>query len=367
MSDGFVVLASVGIAFLSLLAALLAWVAGIRWARESRESAAQAIQANREELLLMERQVDFLKDLDSVRLTERYIETKKGLEEHIAGLEGNLREIEERRGVIERQIDDLQVEGDRHDAEVGQLRTDLTRTQHDCHKLEQVVQAIRTVGPIPIEAVRRELEKRRRWQVDIRARLDRLELEEELKEAEVARLRDELEALRGEVARLEREIEVTRAAGPIVDAMLGISPDLSNRVIRTGEQLGELLPRLARGERHGSAAAFLKAVHRGTPGSDRLLGGASGTSPDDGPASASEHVAEPAPAIEASGGAQTGSAEDLETDPAVTSGGVDGRAEHPGGPETQGDPAVEGDGAPPTLPLAASEGPGPDPAERPWQ
>ncbi len=271
MSQQTMILVSAGIAALAILAAVLSWAMSARSSREYRAAVEEGARAKEQKIAGLEREVEFLKELDSVKFTQRYLETKNGLDERVMTLRDEMGELHEREQEIRRRMTDLSSEDQKKAAEIARLRSELAKNLHAAQRLEQVVEAVYSVGPIPITDVKEELARRRRLQAEIKGRIEQLGLEGEAKAAEVERLHSELDRIRHETERLRREIEVTRSAGPIVDALLGITSETREKFGVLGERLDSPLRQLLGSSRRDPVAEFLSVFQGGRRGG-RLLG-----------------------------------------------------------------------------------------------
>lgn len=261
------------ITVLSLVLAAGAWLTHSRWTREYRETAEQAARAKDQQIASLEQQLGFVRELESVRFTERYIATKKGLEERVSALRTQAADARAGRENAHKQIEDLTLDAETRAREVERLRSDLIRANQEAQRLEQIVQAVHTVGPISIDEIRTELSKRRRLAAHIKGRLEMLGMAGEAKAAEVERLRSVIEEKKRVAERLARETEITRAAGAIVDAMLGIDADAREKLARhIGDQLEDSVRRLTDLRGRDPIADFLDAIERGRKRDGRLLG-----------------------------------------------------------------------------------------------
>jgi hypothetical protein len=234
------------ITVLSLAVALGTWVSRNRWMQTLNTATRETVAAKDSHITALEQHVAVVRQVDSVRMAERYIAAKKGLETRSARLAAELSRARARREEAERTINDLLLDGETRSSEIARLRSDLLKTQQDAQRLEQIVKAIYTVGPIAIEEVKKELAARRRLAAHVKGRLEHLGLEGEARFAENERLKGEVEQCRAEVERIAREMEVTRSAGAILDGMLGIDSEIRERLAPyVSERLEESVRRLS--------------------------------------------------------------------------------------------------------------------------
>src|SRR5690606_5180980 len=71
--------------------------------------------------------------------------------------------------------------------------------------------------------------------------------------------------------RLEREIEITRAAGPILDSLLGVTSEMRDRIGSIEEQLDESMRSLSAFRGSSQIAEFLRAAAHATRDPTKLL------------------------------------------------------------------------------------------------
>jgi len=237
MSQNMVYLFGAILVVLSLLIAVMAWYNSIRWVREYRASMDQTVRAkdqaiqSRDEQLesnkgatdSLKQEIAFLKELDSVRFAQRYLATKNALEQRLNRLGTHRTRWRERAKDVQRRLEELALSREQKTTELSSLRSELAKTLHDSRTLEQALQAVSTLGAIPVADLQAALSRRRRKQSEISSRLEQLGLEGEEKVTEMERLSREADRARAEADRLEREIEITRAAGPILDSLLGVT------------------------------------------------------------------------------------------------------------------------------------------------
>ena len=274
MSPETLALLSAALPVLALGVAVLASVAALRGARENRRAAERAEQAQARAVQMQEarlsekedalaglhEEVSFLRELESVRFAERYLETKNGLELRLKSLENQQERWSERGRELQRELEELSLSREQKSGEMARLRGELARTQLDGRTLEDALRAVSSLGEIPMTDLREALTKVRRRQTEITTRLDQLGLEGEEKTSERSRLQLEIERARGEVARLRREIEITRAAGPLLDGLLGVSAEMQKKMVRIEDQLERSLRSLDSVRGQDSFAGFIEAA-----------------------------------------------------------------------------------------------------------
>ena len=267
-------LLSAGLGAVCLILAGLACLLTVRWVRKQRETSARAAQLDQHalqvqgaqlegkqaELATVKEEVAFLRELESVRFAQRYLETKNGLELRFRRLETQQERWREREHEAQRKLDELSLSKEQKAGEVAKMRADLTKTQMDARTLEEALRAVSSLGEIPMADLKDALTRLRRRQAEITTRLDQLALEGEEKCAERDRLHSELLRARSEAERLGREIEVTRAAGPLLDGLLGVSAEMQRKMERIEDRLGGSLRSLNGVRGHEPLAGFLKAV-----------------------------------------------------------------------------------------------------------
>ena len=292
MSQQNLLILSAVLVVLSLSIAVVAWVSSMRWVREFRASTEQAVRAkdqamqaredqlasDKEAMESLKKEVAFLKELDSVRFAQRYLATKNALEQRLNRLGTHRTRWRERTKDVQRRLDELALSRDQKATELTSLRSELAKTLHDSRTLEQALQAVSTLGAIPVADLQAALSRRRRKQAEISSRLEQLGLEGEEKATEVERLNRESERARNEADRLEREIEITRAAGPILDSLLGVTSEMREKISAIEEQLDESMRSLSAFRGSSQIAEFLRAAAQATREPAKML--PAGPSPD---------------------------------------------------------------------------------------
>jgi chromosome segregation ATPase len=292
MSQQNLLILSAVLVVLSLSIAVVAWVSSMRWVREYRASTEQAVRSkdqamqaredqlasDKEAMESLKKEVAFLKELDSVRFAQRYLATKNALEQRLNRLGTHRTRWRERTKDVQRRLDELALSRDQKATELTSLRSELAKTLHDSRTLEQALQAVSTLGAIPVADLQAALSRRRRKQAEISSRLEQLGLEGEEKATEVERLNRESERARNEADRLEREIEITRAAGPILDSLLGVTSEMREKISAIEEQLDESMRSLSAFRGSSQIAEFLRAAAQATREPAKML--PAGPSPD---------------------------------------------------------------------------------------
>jgi chromosome segregation ATPase len=285
MSQQTLLILSTILVVLSLTIAVVAWVSSMRWVREYKLSMDHAVHAkdqaiksreeqlesSKESLGALKKEVAFLKDLDSVRFAQRYLATKSALEQRLNRLGTHRGRWRERAKDVQRRLDELALSREQKATELASLRSELAKTLHDSRTLEQALQAVSTLGAIPVADLQTALSRRRRKQAEISSRLEQLGLEGEEKITEIERLNRELDRARTEADRLEREIEVTRAAGPILDSLLGLNSELRDKIGGIEDQLDESMRSLSAFRGSSQIAEFLRAAAQATREPAKLL------------------------------------------------------------------------------------------------
>jgi chromosome segregation ATPase len=286
MSQQNLMILSVIMAALGMAIAAVAWISSIRWVREYRHSMDQAVRAKDQAIQARDQQLDanqgavdslkqeiaFLKELDSVRFAQRYLATKNALEQRLNRLSTHRTRWRERAKDVQRRLDELALSREQKGTELASLRSELAKTLHDSRTLEQALQAVSTLGAIPVADLQAALSRRRRKQAEISSRLEQLGLEGEEKVTEMERLNRESERARAEAERLEREIEITRAAGPIVDSLLGVTSEMRDKIGVIADQLDESMRSLSAFRGSSQIAEFLRAAAHATREPAKLLG-----------------------------------------------------------------------------------------------
>jgi chromosome segregation ATPase len=289
------------VAAASLLALLAALVASVRAQRQLRAVHEESIATKNEQIASLEAQLASLRESESIRFVDRYVGAKSGLDERVKGLHEELESARSQQDRLRSELTDLGLTDRERETEAERLRQDLTRTTDQIRRLELVLREVANVGPMDVDAIRRELDSRRELATHIKERLDRLSLDQRDRLSSRLSRSHRLERLDEEVARLRREIEITRAAASIVDGILGIDTDTRKRLARHAtdriegalKSLGDLAGR-------SPIARFVEVLEQQRP--DRLLKGAVGRparapEPEPGapPATGPEPAPEPTP------------------------------------------------------------------------
>lgn len=265
-----IVWVSAAIAILSLLAAILAWTAKNRWIREYREATDRLLEGKDREIGELEEQIEFLKEVESIKFTERYISTRMGLEERARRLEGDLQARRKRARELEGKIEDLSLQDDEQSAKTARLRSELVRTHREVQKLEEIMESVHSVAPIPVDQLKQALSARRRRSAELKGRIEHMTLDGLAKSSELEDLREAVERNEREARAIRHDIEVTRSAGPIVDAMLGITSEVEERIGRIGDRLGPSIRQLASTRGQDPVEDFLGVVEGGRSGRSQL-------------------------------------------------------------------------------------------------
>ncbi len=275
MQDTALLVGAAAVAALSALAALVGWIASLRSVRAHRAATEQTLRAKDEsaevlsqEVARLDDHIVALRELDSIRFAQRYIEAKSGLESRVAELSHKLEAAHERKETLRRELERLSADDETRGVEAGRLRAELIRAQQEAQRLEQILDSLSEVGPIPAEHVLAELTRRRQMQIELRGRLDRLSLAGVAREAALDMLQDELESARQDELELERDLEVAHSAAPVLDGLLGITADVTDRLRDLQTRLGEPLRVLAASRQ---SDRFLRAIGAPQPQPDRRL------------------------------------------------------------------------------------------------
>ncbi len=249
---------------LSAIAGVVGWIVSLRSIREHRAATAQALRAKDEaaevlsqEIARLDDHIVALRDLDSIRFAQRYIEAKTGLEGRVTELTGKLQSVRDRRETLQRELDRMLADDDTRNTETGRLRVELIRAQQEARRLEQILESLSEVGPIPADDVLAELTRRRQTQIEMRGRLDRLSLAGVAREAALGMMRDELDSAHVEERELERDLEIANSAAPVLDGLLGIDADVTDRLHELQARLGDPLRLLAESRQNDR---FLRAI-----------------------------------------------------------------------------------------------------------
>lgn len=264
MQESALLVAAAAIAALGATAGLVAWLASMRSIREHRAATEQALRAKEEaaevlsqEVARLDEHIVALRELDSIRFAQRYIDAKTGLEGRVADLTTRLQSASRRKDTLQLELERMLPDDRTRSAETIRLRGELSRLQQEANRLEQILQSLSEFGPIPADHVRAELARRRQAQIELRGRLDRLSLAGVAREAALKMLRDELENARQEERELERDLEIATSAAPVLDGLLGISADVADRLRDVQGRLGDPLRLLADSRRGGR---FMRAI-----------------------------------------------------------------------------------------------------------
>lgn len=286
MNEATLSLMSATLVILSLIVAVLTCVASIGWVRAHRETMERsdrakdrALQVRNDQLEGKEGELDtlksemaFLRELESVRFAERYLDTKNGLELRLRRLEKQHEQWDRRAQELKQRLAELSLTKEQKSGELARMRADLAKTQLDARTLEEALKAVSAVGQIPVADLQGALSGLRRRQAEITGRLDQFMLDGEQKFAERERLKKELEAARGETSRLERETEIARAAGPILDGLLGVTGDMQKKLGRIEDQLDRSLRSLSGVRGRDPFAEFVEAAASASRDRSLLLG-----------------------------------------------------------------------------------------------
>ncbi|MEN8374362.1 MAG: hypothetical protein ABFS34_02820 [Gemmatimonadota bacterium] len=280
MNDATLLGASALVALLALATAAVAWASKIRSDRRHRIVLEEAIRSRDKQIAALEQQVDFLRQLEAVKFVERYIATRRGLQQRLDRLAADEEAGRAHERHIEREIRELSRSDEERQEDVQRLRAELSRNQQEAHRLEQAIDAVYSIGEIQVDEVRREVARRRRLAVELRGRIERMALDADAKVAEIARLSAELESGREGMEALRRELDLTRSAGPIVDGLLGIDEDLADQVDDIDHHLAQAGLDLGSGGDADTVGHFLAVVERERSQRGKLLGAGGGKATD---------------------------------------------------------------------------------------
>ena len=274
MSQGMLLTLSTVLVLLSVTIAVFAWMSSLRWTREYREALDQTaaakdeairgregqLEGKEETLTALREEVELLREMDSVRFADRYLETKSGLEQRLHRLETRRDRWKARLEEEQGKLAELELSSEQKAEEIQQLRSELTKNQLDSRTLDEALQTVSSLGEIPVSDLRSALARRRRRQAEVTARLEQLTLDGDAKSTEMERLNAEIERARKEVEVVEREIEITRAAGPILDSLLGVTAEMKDRLGAVEERLERSMRSLSRAPGRDPIADFLDAT-----------------------------------------------------------------------------------------------------------
>ncbi len=296
MEDAALLIGGAAIVALSAIAGLVAWIASSRSIRAHRAATEQALRAKDEaaevlsqEVARLDEHIGALRELDSIRFAQRYIDAKSGLESRVTELGGKLVAARGRKETLRRELDRMLA--DDRAIEAGRVRAELIRAQQEAHRLEQILENLNEVAPIPADHVRAELTRRRERQIELRGQLDRLSLAGVAREAALKLLRGELENARAEERELELDLEIAHSAAPVLDGLLGITADVTDRLHDLQARLGDPLRVLAE-SRQGDR--FLRAI---SPPQQKVESPRATRAPWEEAEPATEGTAAPGPAI----------------------------------------------------------------------
>lgn len=264
MQDTALLVGGAAIVALSAIAGLVGWMVSYRSIREHRAATEQAMRAKDEaaevlsqEIARLDDHIVALRDLESIRFAQRYMDAKSGLEGRVNELNGKLETVRERRETLQIELERMLASDETRNVETGRLRAELIRAQQESRRLEQILESLSEVGPIPANDVQGELTRRRQVQIEMRGQLDRLSLAGVAREAALGMMREELKSARVEERELERDMEIALSASPVLDGLLGINADVTDRLQELQTRLGEPLRVLAE-SRQGDR--FLRAI-----------------------------------------------------------------------------------------------------------
>jgi len=257
------------VAAAAVVVLLVAMLISARAQRRLQEAHAEALAARDKQIKSLESQFAALRESESIRFVDRYLAAKKGLEERIANLGRQLDTAREEQDKIRDELNDLDLSDSSRQSEKDRLLHDLNRTTDQIKRLEVALREVANVGPIDVNIIRDELEKRRELSLHIHERLERLRaLEPDRLAARTSRAA-KLERSREEAARLRRAIEITRAATSIVDGILGIDSEVRKRLARhASNQIAGALETLTDATGKDPISNFVDVLERRP---DRLL------------------------------------------------------------------------------------------------
>lgn len=220
------------IAALSFLALVAALLSASRTQRHLRAIHDESVAAKDEQISTLEMQVGSLRESESIRFVERYLAAKNGLQERQDRLHTRLEALRDAQSEAESELTDLSLSDRERETEAHRLRDDLLKATEQVQRLEAVLREVATVGDMDVKAIRGALAERRELSAHIKERLDRLSLEHQDRVASRRMREEKLGQLEEEAGRIRREIEITRAAGAMVDAIMGIDRDTRKRLAR---------------------------------------------------------------------------------------------------------------------------------------
>src|SRR5512140_2425389 len=144
MQDVALLVGAAAIVALSAIAGLVGWIASLRSMREHRAATALALRAKEEaaevlsqEVARLDDHIVALRELDSIRFAQRYIEAKSGLESQVVDLSGRLEAARERKETLHRELGRMLADDETRGIETGRLRAELIRAQQEANRLEQ--------------------------------------------------------------------------------------------------------------------------------------------------------------------------------------------------------------------------------------
>ncbi len=255
----------------------------------------EAAELLSQEVVRLDDHILALRELDSIRFAQRYIDAKSGLEGRVNELRSDVAAAQHRRETLQRELDQMLADDGARGIEAARVRADFTRAQQEGYRLEQILESLSAVGPIPADHVRAELARRREIQLELQGRLNRLTLAGAARVTATELLRADLDRVLAEERELERDLELAYSAAPLLDGLLGITGDVTDRLQDLQARLGTPLRILAESRRQpdrfrrviGSAPRLANA---------RLLEGRTTPPEDRSEASPAPVAAAPAPA-----------------------------------------------------------------------
>lgn len=260
------------VTILSLAGMGVAWATAGSAARKQKETFDYALRAKerevaavRSELARLEQHASSIWEIDSLQLARRYTEAKQALDIRLGGFQSDLRRLSERRVEADLHLSELQSDDTSKAHEIERLRAEMARVQQETTRLEQILDNLNEVGSIPAQDVKEALARRRKRRAEILRRIERLTAEGSAKESEIASLRAELERIGSTEREIEREQEVVRSAGAILDNLLGITPEIRERLSALDARVSSSVRLLAAAHAEDPVEAVVRASRRSLP------------------------------------------------------------------------------------------------------
>lgn len=258
------------VASVSILMLLLSALAFSRSHRHLRAAHEETVAGKNEQISALEAQLVPLRESESVRFVERYLASKNGLQQRQEKLQERLEEARSQQEILRTELADLSLSDGDRETEAQRLRQDLLQANDQVRRLEGVLKEVAAVGPLDVNSIRHVLGERRELALHIKERLDRITLEHQDRISGVRIRETKLEQLEVEIRRLRRELEITRAAGAMVDGIMGIDGETKTLLARhASERIEGALQSLDDLSRRSPISRFVDVLKEQRP--ERLL------------------------------------------------------------------------------------------------